>query len=96
MIRKFDDIISKAGSGKLKTLSVAVAQDDAVLEAVKIAKERGIADAILVGDEAQIRKIADSLGMDLEGFRIVDEPDDAALDCLRPWNWCIIRKRIFC
>ena len=40
MIRKFDDIISKAGSGKLKTLSVAVAQDDAVLEAVKIAKER--------------------------------------------------------
>ena len=78
MIRKFDDIISKAGSGKLKTLSVAVAQDDAVLEAVKIAKERGIADAILVGDEAQIRKIAGSLGMDLEGFRIVDEPDVAA------------------
>lgn len=78
MIRKFDDIISKAGSGKLKTLSVAVAQDDAVLEAVKIAKERGIADAILVGDEAQIRKIADSLDMDLGGFRIIDEPDVAA------------------
>ena len=78
MIRKFDDIISKAGSGKLKTLSVAVAQDDAVLEAVKIAKERGIADAIQLGDEAQSRKIADSLGMDLEGFRIVDEPDVAA------------------
>ena len=74
---------------------MAVAQDDAVLEAVKIAKERGIADAILVGDEAQIRKIADSLGMDLEGFRIVDEPD-VPLPLLRPWNWCIIRKRIFC
>ena len=56
MIRKFDDIISKAGSGKLKTLSVAVAQDDAVLEAVKIAKERGIADAILVGDEHRSAK----------------------------------------
>ena len=56
MIKNFDDIISRASSGKLKTISVAVAQDDAVLEAVKIAKERGIADAILVGDEEQIRK----------------------------------------
>ena len=41
MIRKFDDIISKAGSGKLKTLSVAVAQDDAVLEAVRSPKKEG-------------------------------------------------------
>lgn len=95
MIRKFDDIISKAGSGKLKTLSVAVAQDDAVLEAVKIAKERGIADAILVGDEAQIRKIADSLGMDLE-VSALWMSRMWPLPLLRPWNWCIIRKRIFC
>ena len=78
MIKNFDDIISRASSGKLKTISVAVAQDDAVLEAVKIAKERGIADAILVGDEEQIRKIADSLQMDLTDFRIVNEPDVAA------------------
>ena len=74
---------------------MAVAQDDAVLEAVKIAKERGIADAILVGDEAQIRKIAGSLGMDLEGFRIVDEPDVAAA-ALKAVELVHNKKRIFC
>ena len=75
MSKSFDDIISKAGSGKLQKLSVAVAQDDAVLEAVKVAKEREIADAILVGDEAQIREIAASINMNLDDFQIVNEPD---------------------
>ena len=75
MSKSFDDIISKAGSGKLQKLSVAVAQDDAVLEAVKVAKERGIADAILVGDEAQIREIAASINLNLDDFQIVNEPD---------------------
>ena len=75
MSKSFDDIISKAGSGKLQKLSVAVAQDDAVLEAVKVAKERGIADALLVGDEAQIREIAASINMNLDDFQIVNEPD---------------------
>lgn len=78
MSKSFDDIISKAGSGTLKKLSIAVAQDDAVLEAVKIAKERGIADAVLVGDEAQIREIAASIHMNLNDFEIVNEPDVAA------------------
>ena len=78
MSKSFDDIISKAGSGKLKKLSVAVAQDDAVLEAVKIAKERGIADAVLVGDEAQIRQIAASIQMNPDDFEIINEPDVTA------------------
>ena len=37
-------------------VAVACAQDDAVLEAVKAAKERHIADAILVGDEARLEQ----------------------------------------
>ena len=32
-------------------------------EARAIAKERGIEDAILVGDEAEIKKIADEIGI---------------------------------
>jgi len=39
------------------------------------AKEKGIADAILVGDEAKIREIAGGMNMDLTGFEIIDEPD---------------------
>ena len=36
----FDDIISKVKECEKKTVAVSVAQDDAVLEAVKAAKER--------------------------------------------------------
>lgn len=78
MSKSFDDIISKAGTGPLQKLAVAVAQDDAVLEAVRTAKDRGIADAILVGDEAQIRQIAASMNISLEEFEIINEPDVAA------------------
>jgi len=76
MKHSFDDIIARVKECGKKTVSVSVAQDSAVLEAVKEAKERGIADAILVGDEAKIREIAASMDMDLEGFEIINEPDD--------------------
>ena len=76
MKQGFNDIIAKVKECGKKTVSVSVAQDSAVLEAVKAAKERNIADAILVGDEAKIREIAASINMDLEGFEIINEPDD--------------------
>lgn len=75
MKQGFDDIIAKVKECGKKTVAVSVAQDSAVLEAVKAAKERNIADAILVGDEAKIREIASSIDMDLEGYEIIDEPD---------------------
>ena len=40
-------------------MAVAAAEDEYVLEAVKVAKEQGLADSILVGDEKKIRKLAD-------------------------------------
>lgn len=72
---RFDDIINKVNQCSMKKMAVAAAQDDAVLHAVWEAKKRGIADAILVGDEAKIREIAASINMDLTGFEIIDEPD---------------------
>ncbi|MBO5335868.1 MAG: phosphate butyryltransferase [Lachnospiraceae bacterium] len=72
---KFDDIIAKVKECGKKTVAVAAAQDDAVLEAVRAAKEQGIADAILVGDEAKIRELAANLNMDLSEFEIINEPD---------------------
>lgn len=75
MSKGFDDIIAKINECSMKTVAVAVAQDSAVLEAVKAAKERNIANAILVGDEAKIKEIADSLHMDLSGYEIINEPD---------------------
>ena len=51
MTKSFDELIAKLDGCPLKKVSVAVAQDAPVLEAIKVAKERNIADAILVGDE---------------------------------------------
>ena len=74
-MKHFDDIVAKVKECGKKKIAVSVAQDSAVLEAVKAAKEQGIADAILVGHEEKIRELAASLNMDLSGFEIIDEPD---------------------
>lgn len=75
MRQGFDEIVAKVKECGKKTVAVSVAQDEAVLEAVRAAKERGIADAILVGDEAKIRDIAASINMNLDEFEIINEPD---------------------
>lgn len=75
MSRNFNDLLSKLKVGKRKKLSVAVAQDEPVLEAIKAAKERGIADAILVGNKEEIEKIARKIDMDLSDFEIIHEED---------------------
>jgi phosphate butyryltransferase len=75
MSKNFSDLLSRVSACKKKTLSVAVAQDKAVLEAVKAAKEQGIADAILVGDEAKIKEIAAELGMDMNEYTVIHEAD---------------------
>ncbi len=75
MSKSFDDILAKLKTASIKKLAVACAQDEPVLEAVKLAKERGIADAILVGDKDEIEKIAAGMGMDLSQFEIIDVKD---------------------
>lgn len=75
MTKSFDELIAKLDGCPLKKVSVAVAQDAPVLEAIKVAKERNIADAILVGDEDKIKEIAASIQMDLSGYEIIDEKD---------------------
>ena len=75
MSKSFEDLLAKVAKCSKKTVSVACAQDKPVLEAVKAAKEKGIADAILVGDEAEIRKIAAELDMNLDEYEIINEPD---------------------
>ncbi|SEF80303.1 phosphate butyryltransferase [Butyrivibrio sp. Su6] len=75
MSKSFDDILAKLKTASTKKMSVAVAQDTHVLEAVKIAKERGIVDSILVGDKDLIEEKAKEVGMDLSDFDIIDVKD---------------------
>ncbi len=72
MTKNFDDILAMVKSCSKKKVAVAVAQDENVLEAVKVAKERGIADSILVGDADEIKVIADKIGMNLADYEVRD------------------------
>ena len=85
MSTSFDGLISKVMECGQKTVSVAVAQDSAVLEAVRAAKDRGIANAVLVGDEEKIKAVAAKDGIDISDFEIIHEPDEwtAALTAVK-------------
>ena len=85
MSTSFDGLISKVKECGQKTVSVAVAQDSAVLEAVRAAKDRGIANAVLVGDEEKIKAVASNAGIDISDFEIIHEPDEwtAALTAVK-------------
>ncbi len=84
-MNNFDALLEKISTCSKKKVAVAVAQDDAVLEAVQAAKERNIADAILVGDEDKIKEVAASLNMSLDGYEIIDVKDntEAALTAVK-------------
>lgn len=73
MIKSFDEIIGKVKSQAIKTVAVAVAQDEPVLEAIRDAKKSGIANAILVGDKEEIISIGKKIGMNMDDFQIIDE-----------------------
>lgn len=75
MSKNFDDLLLKLKDCKKKKVAVAVAQDEPVLEAVKAAQEREIADAILVGDKYEIIEISKKIGMDISKFEIIHEAD---------------------
>lgn len=81
MSRGFNDLIAKVNNCGVKKVAVAVAQDAHVLEAVRAAKERNIAEAILVGDKAKIEEVAASINMDISEYEIIheEEPYTAAL-----------------
>ena len=76
MIKSFQEVIQKVKEQKVKKVAVAVAQDRHVLEAVRDAKEQGIAEGILVGDKNKIEAIAVEISMDLSKFEIIDEANN--------------------
>ncbi|MBQ8923818.1 MAG: phosphate butyryltransferase, partial [Lachnospiraceae bacterium] len=75
MNKGFDALLAKISECSIKKVAVANAQDDAVLEAVRAAKDKNIADAILVGDEDKIKDIAASKSINISDFEIIDVKD---------------------
>lgn len=84
MIKDFEGILKTAQQrGPLK-ISVAVAEDRHVLEAIWDAKKLGIADAYLVGDKGKINAVANEIGMDITQFKVIDkvDPSEAAREAV--------------
>lgn len=81
----FDAIIKHVQAGGPRKVAISVAQDSAVLEAVHEAKRLGIAEAVLVGDQAKIEAVAGELHMDLAGYEIIDieDPIEASLAAVK-------------
>ncbi len=77
-MKSFAALVEEAKKCPPKKVAVAVAEDPAVLEAVRECKQTGIADAILVGDAAKIGEIARERKINISDFEVIHEPDSEA------------------
>lgn len=75
MAKNFVELLKLAQEKGPKKISVAVAEDPDVLSSIKVAKELGIADPILVGNREKIEEIAKEIGFNLNNIEILDEKD---------------------
>ncbi len=71
MIESFETILDKIRNKPKKTVAVAMAEEDDVLQAVDRAYEAGLADAVLVGDRDKIQKKCAKLKIDLARYDVV-------------------------
>ncbi len=74
------NLLADRAKGKGHIIAVAAAEDEVVLSALENARQLGIAQSILCGDESKIREIAQKQGIALESYRIVhaEHPFEAA------------------
>jgi phosphate butyryltransferase len=76
MFKNFNDLVKEA-SRKKTTICVAAAEDQAVLEAVKMATDFGMVESLLVGDSTKIKKIAEDIGLVDYDIIHCDSPEDS-------------------
>lgn len=74
-MKNFSEILNEAKKCPQKRIAIAVAQDPEVLEAAKSCQENGIASTILIGDIAEMKKIASERKINLNDFETIHEPD---------------------
>jgi len=75
MLKSFDQVLKCAKERESARVAVCAAQDRDVLEAVRMAAEIGMGEFTLVGDARRIAELASSVGLDLSGVVVMDEPD---------------------
>lgn len=75
MAKDFSELLKLAQEKGPKKISVAVAEDEEVLSAIKEAMELEIVVPILVGNKEKIFEISKEIDLDLEFIEILDEKD---------------------
>lgn len=75
MAKDFNQLLELAKKKGPKKISVAVAEDQDVLEAVLKAEKLGMAIPVLVGNKDKIVEVANKIGQDLNGIEIIHIPD---------------------
>lgn len=97
MITRFDQIIERTRPEPVRTVAVAVAEQECVLESVRDAMAENIVRPMLFGHADKIREKAAKVGLDLSQIPVVDQPDDlsaasAAVKAVRDGEANILMK----
>ena len=76
MIKNFDSILEQIKSEKMKTVAVAMAEDNDVITALEKARSNGLAKAVLTGNEDIISSIMSEKGIDKKDYKIINTANE--------------------
>ena len=76
MITTFEQVFDELRAKPKKRLVAAWAVDDHTINAARLAVEKGIVEAILVGDQNMIQKVCKDEGIDSSIFKIIHNEDE--------------------
>jgi phosphate butyryltransferase len=75
MIRSFKELLGSIKSKDRKTLAIAGAENEEIIEAAKIATEEKIISPVLIGDPAKIEALCRKSNLDLKSIEILGEKE---------------------
>ncbi|HVP36345.1 MAG TPA: bifunctional enoyl-CoA hydratase/phosphate acetyltransferase [Terriglobales bacterium] len=75
MIRSFKELLDSIKNKERKTLAIAGAESEEIIEAAKIATEEKIISPVLIGDPAKIESLCGKLNFDFKDIEILGEKE---------------------
>ncbi|MCY3776674.1 MAG: bifunctional enoyl-CoA hydratase/phosphate acetyltransferase [Candidatus Aminicenantes bacterium] len=78
MFRNLDDLVEAAIALGPARIAVAAGHDPDVIESLQLAREMGLAEAVLVGDRKKIEPTAAAAGLRLGPGQLIHQPDESA------------------
>lgn len=75
MLKQLSSFVELARKKNPKTIAIAAAEDTYALEAIKLIKDEGLGDAILVGCRETISSLARKINFDIKDTEVINIPD---------------------